>query len=184
MRRFWILLALVAFLPAVATSPVRAASFPAVSQGPRPGPAVLYEPLATAPQFTNGPGWSAPSLMISGAQAYDSGEYLYQDYVYDAFGANTTNLPFAQPEPVPASSDVTFGGQTGDVVHPTGAAYAANAADLLEFRARLSNGKVVYRVTLNTIIDANAAAVAVGIDTAPGGEDEWGSGIGSLGDLN
>lgn len=158
-------------------------SLPGPSIGPRPGPDILYEPLATAPHLTNSGGWQAVPIMVSGAEAYRDGEYLYQDYIYDSYGANTTAGPLP-PDPVPNASDVTFGGQTGDVVYPTNEArYGHDAADLLEFRARLVPGGIRYRVTLNTMLDPNAAAVAVGIDRAAGGRDDWGYGIGSLGSL-
>lgn len=149
----------------------------------RPGPPILYARPAVPPVLQNVHGWRAAPLMVAGAQAYVRGEYLYQDHVYDSFGANTTEGPLP-PEPVPASSDVSFSGMTGDVVYPTNEArYAFDAADLLEFRARVDRGRVRYRVTLNTMLDSKAAAVAIGIDSAPGGRSDWGYGIGSLGDL-
>ncbi|MGH2786222.1 MAG: prolyl oligopeptidase family serine peptidase [Actinomycetota bacterium] len=165
------------------TPALRVVARPAV---PKPGPAVLHAPLASAPQIENAAGWRAAPLMVSGADAYDRGEYLYQDFIYDSFGANTTDGPLP-PDPVPAASDTTFSGLTGDMVYPTDAAtYAYDAADLLEFRTRLEDGKVVYRVTLNTMLARDVAGVAIGIDTDanPGsGASDWGYGIGSLGAL-
>jgi dienelactone hydrolase len=150
---------------------------------PRPGPAVLYAPPAVPPLLRNANGWRAAPIMVAGAQAYVRGEYLYQDHVYDGFGADTTQGPLP-PDPVPAAADVTFSGQTGDVVYPTNAKrYAYDAGDLLEFRTRVDRDRILYRVTLNTMIDPKAAAVAIGIDSAPGGRDDWGYGIGSLGHL-
>jgi poly(3-hydroxybutyrate) depolymerase len=156
---------------------------------PRPGPDALYGENPTPPQLENGPGWAADPLLVSGSQAYVDGEYLYQDYVYDDHGADTRSLlslapsgaegiwgPFAQP--------------TGDLHYPNDAArYGYNAADLLEFRARPTDGGVVYRITLNTMFEADAAAVAIGIDTTAGdpaaGEGDhrtdWGYGLGDLG---
>ena len=169
----------------LASMSARAGTGPAAASAvaPRPGPAALYAPLATPPQLQNSGVWHAAPIMVSGAQAYRAGEYLYQDYVYDDYGANTTAGPIP-PDPIPHAQDVTFGGQTGDVVYPTNAArYAYDAADLLEFRARLDGGHIRYRITLNTMIDPKAAAVAIGIDRKPGGRSDWGYGIGSLGDL-
>ena len=121
--------------------------------------------------------------MVGGASAYRAGEFLYQDYVYDDHGADTTPAPLP-PEPVPAASDTTFSAMTGDVVYPTNEKrYAFNAADLLEFRARLVDGAIRYRVTLNTMQDPKAVAIAIGIDRRPGGRSDWGYGIGALGDL-
>lgn len=187
MRRTSLLLALALLSAAAVPHGARAAgTLPAVSMGPRPGPAVLYQPLAGSPVLSNGPGWSAAPLMVSGAQAYDAGEFVYQDYVYDAYGANTSDLIFAQPETVPNAADLAFGGMTGDLSYPTDVAtYGHNAADILEFRARLDpEGRAVYRVTLNTMLASGAAAVAIGIDRGAGGVDDWGYGIGTLGDLN
>lgn len=169
-------------------APASSSSLPAVSVGPRPGPDVLYAPLASAPQLENVGGWSADPLLVSGAAAYVGGELLYQDYVYDDYGANTTDVPLASPDTTPPSSGMTFGAPTGDVVYPTDApTYGHNAADLLEFRARLlPGGGVAYRVTLNTMLAADVAGVAIGID-ADGdpstGSDDWGYGLGSLGPL-
>ena len=55
---------------------------------PRPGPDILYEPLATAPQLTNSGYWKAEPILVSGAEAYRKGEYLYQDFLYDDHGAH------------------------------------------------------------------------------------------------
>lgn len=124
--------------------------------------------------------------MVSGADAYVRGEYLYQDFLYDSYGANTTATPL-DPQPVPGSVDASFSAMTGDVVYPTEAGtYAFDAADLLEFRARLEHGRVAYRITLNTMLAPEAAGIAIGIDTdrnAATGRHDWGYGIGSLGTL-
>ncbi|PSQ37166.1 hypothetical protein BRD05_01215 [Halobacteriales archaeon QS_9_70_65] len=66
--------------------------------------------------------------------------------------------------------------------------YGYNAADLLEFRARPSDDGVVYRITLNTMLEPDAAAVAIGVDTAADPDDDgegrrtdWGYGLGEVG---
>jgi hypothetical protein len=56
--------------------------------GPRPGPDILYEPPATAPQLTNSGIWHAAPILVSGASSYRDGEFLYQDFLYDDHGAN------------------------------------------------------------------------------------------------
>lgn len=157
-------------------------SLPAVTLGPRPGPAVLYEPLATTPILFNGGIWEAEPLMVSGAGAYLDGEYVYQDYVYDAYGANTTDATFTQPETTPNSSDTLFGGMTGDLVYPTNVArYGNDAADLLEFRARLTDDGIAYRITLTTMLEPDAAIVAIGRSYGATAAGDWGHGIGALG---
>ncbi|PSQ34746.1 hypothetical protein BRD11_03455, partial [Halobacteriales archaeon SW_12_69_24] len=67
--------------------------------------------------------------------------------------------------------------------------YGYNAADLLEFRARPTDEGVAYRITLNTMLEPDAAAVAIGIDTeadpdlesGAGRRTDWGYGLGDLG---
>jgi len=44
---------------------------------PRPGPDILYWPLAHAPQLENSGPWRARPILISGASAYRDGEFLY-----------------------------------------------------------------------------------------------------------
>ena len=62
---------------------------------PRPGPAVLYQPLAQAPQLENAPRsvWHATPILVSGASAYREGEFLYQGYLYDDHGAKEVTDP-------------------------------------------------------------------------------------------
>lgn len=182
---------------------------PADGRGsPPPGPDVLYDGPAVAPQLENASYsiWSADPLMVSGAHAYVDGEFLYQDFIYDDHGANTTAVPLAPPdgepgvdpqsEVIPSSGDdgreltdgtAPLGAPTGDVVYPTDdERYRDNAADLLEFRTRpVTDYGVLYRVTLNTMTAADVAGVAIGIDTGgDGGRSEWGYGLGELGDLD
>jgi len=56
---------------------------------PRPGPDILYAPLAIAPQLENTGPWNAAPILITGSSAYRSGEFLYQDFIYDDTGRNT-----------------------------------------------------------------------------------------------
>lgn len=150
---------------------------------PRPGPSVLYDSPVSAPQFENGDGWDAAPLRVSGTDAYVEGEYLFQDFIYDDHGANTTTGP-VPPAPRPDHHD--FSPMTGDVVYPTDEeTYLNNAADLLEFRCRLTNdGEIVYRFTLNTMTGPDVAALAVGINADGSdvtGSTDWGYGLGELG---
>lgn len=150
---------------------------------PRPGPEILYEDPVTTPKLEANGRWRADPLMVCGADAHVDGEYLYQPFVYDDNGANTS--PTIDP-PDPRPTDHTFGPMTGDVVYPTDfETYGYNAADLLEFRARPTGDGVAYRLALNTMLVPDAAAVAIGIDRdgAGGPGADWGYGIGSLGDL-
>ena len=59
-----------------------------VTSGPRPGPDILYEPPADAPQLTRTPVSGARSRSSSPApRAYRDGEFVYQDFLYDDHGA-------------------------------------------------------------------------------------------------
>ena len=154
---------------------------------PRPGPDALYGDNPTPPQLENGPGWEADSLMVSGCDAYLDGEYLYQDYVYDDRGADTRSWVSGAP-----SNASSLGGvlsqPTGDYHYPNDVErYGYNAADLLEFRARPTEDGVRYRITLNTMLEPDAAAVAVGVDTEADSDNgsgdrrtDWGYGLGEL----
>jgi dienelactone hydrolase len=155
------------------------------SSPPRPGPDALYGTNPTPPQLENGEGWDADPLLVSGHDAYRDGEYLYQDYVYDDHGADTRHFTAGSP----ANAD-SLGGilsqPTGDFHYPNdGERYSYNGADLLELRARPTAEGVAYRITLNTMLEPDAAAIAIGIDTSAGeaddGRTDWGYGLGELG---
>src|SRR4051794_17254883 len=98
---------------------------------PRPGPDILYAPLATAPQLTNTGYWKADPILVSGAEAYRRGEYLYQDFLYDDHGSHEQ----FDPNDRRTTAD-TFSKPNGTYTYPTDAAYANNAADLVELRVR------------------------------------------------
>ena len=74
-----------------AAAPARSDGLPAVSAGPRPGPAILYSKPPRAPQLENTGAWKAPPILVSGTDAYRSGEWIYQDYLFDDHGA--TGVP-------------------------------------------------------------------------------------------
>ncbi|WP_255198349.1 alpha/beta hydrolase-fold protein [Halorarius litoreus] len=152
---------------------------------PRPGPDALYGENPTPPILENGAGWTADPLLVSGCDAYVDGEYLYQDFVYDDHGADTRSF-IAEPPSGAQSVGGIYQVPTGDVYYPNDPErYAYNAADLLEFRARPTEEGVAYRITLNTMLDPAAAAVAIGIDTSGTGDSngrtDWGYGLGDLG---
>lgn len=154
---------------------------------PRPGPDILYHSPASAPQLENTGKWNAAPIMVSGMDAYVDGEYLYQDFVYDDYGANTTDAVGNTPPDPKSNENDTFSPPTGDIAYPTADdVYHHNAADLLEFRTRRTTDGIAYRITLNTMTEADVAGVAIGIDTdqnAATGTDTWGYGLGSLGTL-
>ena len=128
--------------------------------GPAPGPAILYAPLAQAPQLQNAPGsvWHAKPILVSGTEAYRRGEFLYQGFLYDDHGAHE------QPDPSdPRTSSATFSQPNGSYTYPTNPAYANNAADLVEFRVRPLRNRTAFRVTLNTMKDPTLIAFSIAL---------------------
>jgi len=114
--------------------------------GPRPGPDILYEPLANAPQLQNTGDWSAPPILVSGASAYRNGEFLYQDFLYDDSGAIGSPV-----QNDPRFSGNAFSRPTGTYTYPTNTVYANNAADLVELRVEPLASATAFRITLNTL---------------------------------
>ena len=81
---------------AVAAAPAAAAQqgLPSVSSGHRPGPDALYATPAEAPQLAERRRRGRPHpILVSGAQAYRDGEWLYQDFLYDDHGASGRARP-------------------------------------------------------------------------------------------
>src|SRR3954469_15769531 len=138
---------------------------------PRPGPDMLYEKPAVAPQLTNGPGWKAAPILISGATAYRDGEFLYQDYLYDDHGANSGQRDQNDPRGQAAgTSGALFSMPNGTCTYPTNGAYAMNAADLVEFRVKPLADSTAFRITLNTMKDARLYGITIAIGGTPGVE--------------
>ncbi len=164
--------ALVLLLPTAGAN----AALPSVSSGERPGPPILYAPAPAAPQLSVAAPFSAPPLLVSGTDAYRDGDYVYQDYLFDDRGADTSPGVGSRPE----SSDQTFSPPAGDVQYPTAARFAGNAADLVEFRVTRTADAVVYRITLNSIANADDTVVGIGIDTdrSGGATVPWPNGAG------
>lgn len=128
--------------------------------GPRPGPAILYAPLAVAPQLQNAPGsvWHAAPILISGAEAYRRGEFLYQGFLYDDHGAHEQLDPND-----PRITSATFSQPNGTYTYPTSPAYANNAADLVEFRVKPLHRATAFRITLNTMKDPTLIAFSLAL---------------------
>ncbi|MBV9449506.1 MAG: prolyl oligopeptidase family serine peptidase [Streptosporangiaceae bacterium] len=150
-RRFGLLITLAAGLAAgLAGAPAVAAAAPAPSfnfNAPRPGPPILYAPPPRAPQLENAPGspWHATPILISGTSAYRDGEFLYQDFLFDDRGAGSA------------------------LRYPTDPRYGGDAADLVEFRMKLSPSGLLFRLTYNTMIDPAlvASTIALGDSATP-----------------
>src|SRR5947209_2642945 len=135
--------------------------------GPRPGPDILYQPPATAPQMTNAGVWSAPSILVSGTSAYRDGEYLYQDYLYDDHGANSGSRDPNDKRAQGTSGDL-FAAPDGTYTYPTNPAYAMNAADFVELRVKPLADATAFRITLNTMKDPSLVGTTIAIGGVPG----------------
>lgn len=131
---------------------------------PRPGPDLLYAAAPAAPQLQNTGIWHANPILISGASAYRRGEFLYQDFLYDDRGAKALSDPLD-----PRVAAETFSGASGTYTYPTGPGYAGNAADIVELRVKPQSSFTAFRVTMNTLVDADklAFSIAIGDSAAP-----------------
>src|SRR5688500_5767908 len=92
----------------------------------RPGPDILYEPPARAPQLRATGMWQASTRLVSGASAYDAGEFLYTDYLYDDRG-------------------------DGSYAYPDDPALTKNDADFVELRLREVDDGLAVRLTFQSL---------------------------------
>jgi hypothetical protein len=139
--------------------------------GPRPGPDLLYAPLADAPQLDNATGsvWQASPILVSGASAYRSGEFLYQDFLYDDHGARASSRDPGDPR----TSGDSFSAPNGTYTYPTDPVYANNAADLVELRVTPLAAETAFRVTLNTLHDPSRVGFTIALGGTPGDSVAW-----------
>lgn len=133
--------------------------------GPRPGPSILYRPIANPPELRNSGIWHAPPILVSGATAYRAGEFLYQDWLYDDDGARVAADP---TDPRTQNASNLFSMTNGTYTYPTGPGYDNNAADLVEFRVRPTAQATAFRITLNTMKNPLLIAFSIAIGGKPG----------------
>src|SRR3954454_14807071 len=124
----------------------------------KPGPELLYQKPAVAPQLTNTGIWHAQPTLISGTIAYRLGEFVYQDYLYDDNGAQETADPGD-----PRMAGNLFSKQNGTYTYPTDAKYAGNAADIVESRLKPLKRATAFRLTLNTLKDPSLVAFTIAL---------------------
>jgi hypothetical protein len=148
---------------------------PAVSSGARPGPDALYLPAAPAPQLENTGPWKAQPILVSGAQSYRDGEWLYQDYLLDDHGA--TGVP--DPNDPYGAGDHLYSPAGGTFTYPLDKVYANNAADLVELRVKPLPTATAFRVTLNTLQDAGRSAFTIALGTGAAADWPHGAGVSS-----
>lgn len=152
--------------PDAAPLPVLA-GLPQVASGVRPGPALLYAPPITHPQLLNHhPRFVAAPILMQGHEAYVAGEYLYQDYLYDDYGSDVSNDDLNETGVVIGNSDLNgLEPRVGDIDYPTNfARYGGNAADLVEFRIAPGATDTAYRISLNTLLEADSTITAIVFD--------------------
>jgi len=113
--------------------PTNTASLP--REVPRPGPDVLYWPLAKSPQLENTCVWKAEPILISGTSAYRKGEFLYQDFLYDDTA----------------------------LAYPTDAVYGGNSTDFVEIRLKPLAHALAIRITYNTMLDPEVTATTIAL---------------------
>lgn len=128
-------------------------------EGYRPGPDILYAEPAKAPQLENVAPWVAEPILVSGTSAYRSGEFLYQDFLYDDHGAEGV------PDPVdnPFLMEFSFSPASGTLTYPKAPEFASNAADLVEFRVKPLDGETAFRLTMNTVVDSARTAFTIAL---------------------
>jgi dienelactone hydrolase len=103
--------------------------------------------------------WIGTPTMLSGESRMSRGELIYDDWVYDDYGAD---LDRASNPPVFRSN---LAPTRGDYRYPTNSArYGYNAADLRELRVAVDGNGLHVVTFLQTMMAADAAAVTIGID--------------------
>lgn len=114
---------------------------------------VLLASLPLPPAKADAP-WRGQPTLISGTSRLDRGEWIYTDFVYDDYGADTGPAS-GQPNVVSLAPTV------GDARYPDGKAYRDNAADIVEVRVRTAGNDLQVRVLLQTITAASTPAIWV-----------------------
>ena len=152
------------FAAALAAAPSAGAASLYRGPSPRPGPDILYSQPPRFPQLANRGVWRAAPILVSGATAYRRGEFIYQDFLYDDHGAT------AQRDPDdPRTVAHIFAQPNGSYTYPSAAAYAENAADIVELRVKPLRRATAFRLTLNTMLDPSLVGwtLAIGSSRQP-----------------
>jgi dienelactone hydrolase len=119
--------------------------------------------------------WVGDPTMLSGQTRVSKGELIYDDWLYDDYGADIDQGPN------PPAFRGNLAPTQGDYRYPTNSArYGYNAADLRELRLAADTYGLHLVVYLQTLKERNAAAFTLAIDS-PGDRidtDQWPDGIG------
>ena len=118
--------------------------------------------------------WRGDATMLSGESRLSKGELIYDDWLYDDYGADLDHV-----SNTPAFRS-TLAPTRGDYRYPTNSArYGYNAADLRQLRVSASGTGLHIAAFLQTMKDPDAAAVTVGLDTGRAREGSgWPDGAG------
>lgn len=120
----------------------------------------LNGPSSTAPPSE---GWTGEPTQLGGTARYDGGEWIYQDFVYDDYGADTGE----------GSQPASLAHTAGDFRYPSDPRFGQNAADVLEVRVRPQEGDLDVRVELNTLIERGTTVLGVAVDAGAGQVSAW-----------
>ena len=133
--------------------------------GPRPGPDILYAGPAAAPQLTNAGVWRADPILVSGASR------LPRRASSSTRTSSTTTTARGRRATPATRAAATTPSRAPTAPTPTRATrvYADNAADLVELRVKPLADATAFRLTLNSMNDAEkvAATIAIGSSAAP-----------------
>src|SRR2546425_3035522 len=119
--------------------------------------------------------WQGDPTMLSGETRVSKGELIYDDWLYDDYGADldqATNQPAFRGNLAPTQ---------GDYRYPTNSArYGYNAADIREVRLAADSYGLHVLVYLQTMKERDAAAFTLAIDSQRDLADnsQWPDGVG------
>lgn len=133
-----------------AEAPGATGSLPAAINGVAPGPEILHRDVPRAPQFENTGVWRAEPTKVCLTSAYRSGEFLYQDCLWDDNGGGPTWRWY-------------YYTYEKNYDYPSAEAYRRNAADLVEIRLKPLDDATAIRITYNTMVDPELVATTVAL---------------------
>lgn len=102
--------------------------------------------------------WTGRPTLLGGTGRYDAGEWVYNDFVFDDYGADT----WAGGQP----NLVALAPTTGDMRYPDGDDYRDNAADVSEVRVRAVGDDLHVRVELQALVNPATTALWVSANGA------------------
>ncbi|MGH2694435.1 MAG: hypothetical protein ACRDJJ_06400, partial [Actinomycetota bacterium] len=117
--------------------------------------------------------WKGKSSRFAGTSVYSGGEYIYQDHLFDAFGA-ADEQSVATFEALEAAQAIDPNLDRPDGLYQffwdlsAGAGPLQHGADLLELRVAADQERVRLLARTNLMSDKDRTAILVLADTAPG----------------